>query len=84
VLLQTLLPRMLTPPSTPSGTIRTMLKDLDAVAELAHDAGSPLRAVGEVRKLLQEAVAQGRGDDDISQIVQVLLEQTAGHVYLAQ
>jgi 3-hydroxyisobutyrate dehydrogenase-like beta-hydroxyacid dehydrogenase len=29
VLLQTLLPRMLTPPSSPSGTIRIMLKDLD-------------------------------------------------------
>ncbi|WP_345815611.1 NAD(P)-dependent oxidoreductase [Paraburkholderia sp. PREW-6R] len=75
VLLQTLLPRMLTPPANPSGTIRTMLKDLDAVAQLAHDSHAPLRAVGEVRKLLQEAVGQGRGEDDISQIVRVLLDQ---------
>lgn len=75
VLLQTLLPRMLTPPSNPSGTIRTMLKDLDAVAELARESHAPLRAVGEVRKLLQEAVEQGLGDEDISQIVRVLLKQ---------
>ncbi|PQV45604.1 NAD(P)-dependent oxidoreductase [Paraburkholderia sp. BL21I4N1] len=73
--LQTLLPRMLTPPSNPSGTIRTMLKDLDAVAELARESHAPLRAVGEVRKLLQEAVEQGLGDEDISQIVRVLLKQ---------
>ena len=74
VLLQTLLPRMLTPPPSPSGTIRTMLKDLDAVAELAREANAPLRAVGEVRKLLQEAVDRGLGDEDISQIVRVLLD----------
>ncbi|MGQ7933243.1 NAD(P)-dependent oxidoreductase [Paraburkholderia sp. D1E] len=79
VLLQTLMPRMLTPPSSPSGTIRTMLKDLDAVAELAHEANAPLRAVGEVRKLLQEAVDRGLGDEDISQIVQVLRDQRTAH-----
>jgi 3-hydroxyisobutyrate dehydrogenase-like beta-hydroxyacid dehydrogenase len=79
VLLQTLMPRMLTPPSSPSGTIKTMLKDLDAVAELAREANAPLRAVGEVRKLLQEAVAQELGDEDISQIVQVLLDQRVTH-----
>ncbi|MFM0637924.1 NAD(P)-dependent oxidoreductase [Paraburkholderia metrosideri] len=79
VLLQTLMPRMLTPPSSPSGTIRTMLKDLDAVAELAHEANAPLRAVGEVRKLLQEAVDRGLGDEDISQIVQVLRDQRTTH-----
>lgn len=79
VLLQTLMPRMLTPPASPSGTIRTMLKDLDAVAELAREANAPLRAVGEVRKLLREAVEQGLGDEDISQIVQVLLDQRMTH-----
>ncbi|MEA3084874.1 MAG: hypothetical protein QOC89_2571 [Paraburkholderia sp.] len=75
VLLQTLMPRMLTPPSSPSGTIKTMLKDLDAVAELAREANAPLRAVAEVRRILQEAVERELGDEDISQIVQVLLDQ---------
>lgn len=75
VLLQTLMPRMLTPPSSPSGTIRTMLKDLDAVAELARGASAPLRAVGVVRELLREAVDRGLGDEDISQIVRVLRDQ---------
>ncbi|MFM0502356.1 NAD(P)-dependent oxidoreductase [Paraburkholderia caffeinilytica] len=79
VLLQTLMPRMLTPPLSPSGTIRTMLKDLDAVAELAREANAPLRAVGEVRKLLQEAVDRGLGEEDISQIVRVLLDRPVAH-----
>lgn len=74
VLLQTLMPRMLTPPSNPSGTIRTMLKDLDAVEALARDSGAPLRVVGVVRELLQEAVARGLGEDDISQIVKVVAD----------
>jgi 3-hydroxyisobutyrate dehydrogenase-like beta-hydroxyacid dehydrogenase len=77
VLLQTLLPRMLTPPSSPSGTIRTMLKDLDAVVQLACESHVFLRVAEEVRKLLQEAVEQGRGEDDISQIVHVLREHAA-------
>ena len=76
VLLQTLLPRMLTPPASPTGTIRTMLKDLDLVAELARESHAPLRAVAEVRRLLQEAVEQGLGDEDISQIVRVVVEQS--------
>ncbi|WP_144113067.1 NAD(P)-dependent oxidoreductase [Paraburkholderia sp. BCC1886] len=75
VLLQTLLPRMLTPPASPSGTIRIMLKDLDAVAELAQESSAPLRAVEAVRQLLKDAVDRGLGEADISQIVQVLLEQ---------
>lgn len=79
VLLQTLMPRMLTPPSSPSGTIKTMLKDLDAVVELAREANAPLRAVGEVRRILQEAVARELGDVDISQIVRVLLDQRVAH-----
>lgn len=46
VQLQTLMPRMITPPAHACGTLRTMLKDLDAVE-------------------------QGLGDADISQIVTI-------------
>ncbi|WP_321895065.1 NAD(P)-dependent oxidoreductase [Paraburkholderia heleia] len=71
VLLQTLMPRMIDAPSEASGTIRTMLKDLDALEAFAreHEVRLPVAAV--VRELLVRAVAQGLGDADISQVVQV-------------
>jgi len=72
VLLQALLPRMLTPPASPSGLIRTMLKDLDAIAALAAEVGAPLRTVGQARQVLLQAVREGLGEQDISQIVRVL------------
>lgn len=71
VLLQTLLPRMLTPPVQASGTIRVMLKDLDTVQEMARERGAALAVAGTVRRWLARAVAAGYGDADISQIVQV-------------
>lgn len=71
VLLQTLMPRMIAPPAHASGTIRTMLKDLDAVESLARESGAAMPVASLVRRWLSEAVAQGLGDADISQIVTV-------------
>ncbi|MDE1180525.1 NAD(P)-dependent oxidoreductase [Paraburkholderia sp.] len=71
VLLQTLMPRMIAPPMHASGTIRTMLKDLDAVEALAHDSGTAMPVASLVRRWLAQAVEQGLGDADISQIVSV-------------
>ncbi|MGF6773982.1 3-hydroxyisobutyrate dehydrogenase-like beta-hydroxyacid dehydrogenase [Paraburkholderia sp. GAS199] len=77
VLLQTLMPRMIEPPPQASGTIRTMLKDLDAVEQLARESGAAMPVAGLVRRWLAQAVAQGLGDADISQIVTVELETDA-------
>ncbi|SDR52597.1 3-hydroxyisobutyrate dehydrogenase [Paraburkholderia fungorum] len=74
VLLQTLMPRMIEPPVRASGTIRTMLKDLDAVEALADDSRVSLPVASLVRLWLARAVEQGLGDEDISQIVRVPLE----------
>lgn len=71
VLLQTLLPRMLTPPANASGTIRTMLKDLDAIEDVAQQYRIPMQVVREVRRTLQRAVEAGLGEADISQIVRL-------------
>jgi 3-hydroxyisobutyrate dehydrogenase-like beta-hydroxyacid dehydrogenase len=72
VLLQTLQPRMLEAPVTASGTIRTLLKDLDAIGELSGQVGVTLPVVETVRTLLMKAVERGMGDEDLSQIIRVL------------
>jgi 3-hydroxyisobutyrate dehydrogenase-like beta-hydroxyacid dehydrogenase len=71
ILLQTLQPRMVIPPETPSGSIRTMLKDLNAVESLACESGVALPIARRVQEWLQKAVDEGLGDADISQIVKV-------------
>ncbi|PXW25439.1 NAD(P)-dependent oxidoreductase [Paraburkholderia caballeronis] len=71
VLLQTVQPRMVVPPGQPTGSIRTMLKDLDAVASLAGECGVALPIAARVRDWLARAVDEGFGDEDISQIVRV-------------
>jgi 3-hydroxyisobutyrate dehydrogenase-like beta-hydroxyacid dehydrogenase len=72
ILLQTLLPRMVCAPQHASGTIRIMLKDLDAIEALAGQTGARLQVLAQVRALLARAVQNGLGDADISQIVQVI------------
>jgi 3-hydroxyisobutyrate dehydrogenase-like beta-hydroxyacid dehydrogenase len=74
VLLQTLQPRMLEAPVTASGTIRTLLKDLDAIGELSGHLAVTLPVVATVRTLLLKAVERGMGDEDLSQIIKVLLD----------
>jgi 3-hydroxyisobutyrate dehydrogenase-like beta-hydroxyacid dehydrogenase len=71
VLLQTLQPRMVNPPDQPTGSIRTMLKDLDAVQALADESGVRLPVAALARDWLARAVDEGLGDADISQIVRV-------------
>jgi 3-hydroxyisobutyrate dehydrogenase-like beta-hydroxyacid dehydrogenase len=69
VLLQTLQPRMIVPPAKPTGSIRTMLKDMDAVEALAAESGVQLPIAKRVRDWLAKAVEDGLGESDISQIV---------------
>ena len=74
VLMQTLMPRMLEPPADASGTIRTMLKDLEAVQSFAAERALSLPVAALLRRWLTRAVEQGLGDSDISQIVRVPLD----------
>lgn len=71
VLLQTLWPRMVTPPEHATGTVRVLLKDLDAIAELAEASATVQRVLPEVRRLLQDAVRRGMGGWDLSQVFRI-------------
>lgn len=70
-LLQTLWPRMVTPPEHATGTVRVLLKDLDAITELAEAGATIQRVLPEVRRLLQDAVQRGMGDWDLSQVCRI-------------
>ncbi|MCO7641090.1 NAD(P)-dependent oxidoreductase [Pseudomonas sp. S 311-6] len=76
VLLQTLWPRMVAPPQAASGTVRVMLKDLDAIAELAQSSGTVQRILPQVRSLLQAAVSQGLAEADLSQVFRIGLAES--------
>ncbi|MBD9429524.1 NAD(P)-dependent oxidoreductase [Achromobacter sp. ACM03] len=71
VLLQTLWPRMVTPPEQATGTVRVLLKDLDAIAELAEASATVQRVLPEVQRLLQDAAQRGMGDWDLSQVFRI-------------
>ena len=71
VLLQTLWPRMVTPPEHATGTVRVLLKDLDAIAELAEASATIQRVLPEVRRLLQDAAQRGMGEWDLSQVFRI-------------
>ena len=71
VLLQTLWPRMVTPPEHATGTVRVLLKDLDAIAELAEASATVQRVLPEVRRLLQDAAQRGMEDWDLSQVFRI-------------
>ncbi len=71
VLLQTLWPRMVNPPEQATGTVRVLLKDLDAIAELAEASATVQRVLPEVRRLLQDAAQRGMGDWDLSQVFRI-------------
>ncbi|HEY2021878.1 MAG TPA: NAD-binding protein [Paraburkholderia sp.] len=74
ILLQTLQPRMVVPPQQPTGSIRTMLKDLNAIDAFAVECGVTLPIARRVRDWLMRAVKEGLGDADISQIVLASVE----------
>ncbi|SDV46486.1 NAD(P)-dependent oxidoreductase [Chitinasiproducens palmae] len=71
VLLQSVQPRMLAPPAQATGSIRTMLKDFDAIEAFAAEHGIALPLASLVRRWLARAVEHGLAEADVSQIVQV-------------
>lgn len=77
VLLQTLWPRMVHPPEHATGTVRVILKDLDAIAELAAGSATVLRVLPAVRGLLQAAVERGMADQDLSQVFRIAQAESA-------
>ena len=69
MLLQLLVPRMITPPPDSLGAARTMLKDLDAVLDVAHSIETPLPMTTAAAAQFEMMVEQGRGEEDPSHLV---------------
>jgi 2-hydroxy-3-oxopropionate reductase len=70
--LQTLLPRMLAPPVDNIGTIGALLKDIESVAELAHDCCTPMPLMALTQHLLRMAAATDLREADLSRVVEML------------
>lgn len=75
-LLQIFVPRMTAPPEKIIGALSTMLKDLDSVADLARQTGTPMLVGGAVQQLFRLAVSLGFGDADLSQITRLAQRNT--------
>jgi 2-hydroxy-3-oxopropionate reductase len=71
-LLQMFVPRMVSSPTTIIGTIKTMLKDLDAVCDLARQSGTAVPVASASQQLFRIAESLGLGAADISCISRML------------
>jgi 2-hydroxy-3-oxopropionate reductase len=71
-LLRLFVPRMLRHPDEVIGTLATMLKDLDAVCELALQGSTPTPVGSAVQQVFRSACALGFGGEDISAIYRMV------------
>lgn len=71
ILLQVFVPRMTSSSTTLTATAGTMLKDLNAIAELArkHDTAMPVSAA--TQQLFRHAAAMGLEHEDVSRLIRV-------------
>lgn len=77
-LLQIFVPRMMAPQGKAIGALSTMLKDLDSVADLARQSGTPMPVCGATQQLFRLAVSLGLGEADVSQIVRLARRKALG------
>lgn len=75
-LLQLFVPRMISQPQEVIGSISTLLKDMDAIAALASDTGTPMPIGAAVLNALRFAVTMNLGGADLSKVVQLFHRQT--------
>ena len=67
--LQVFVPRMIDRPVESIGAANTMLKDLDTALDLGRETGTPLPVSGLAAQLLRTLAAQGKGDDELSALI---------------
>lgn len=70
-LLQLFVPRMITPPENMIGAVTTLLKDLDAVADLGCQTRTPLPVGAAAQQLFRLAASLGFGAMDLSAVARV-------------
>ena len=67
--LQVFVPRMIDRPVESIGAANTMLKDLDTALDLGRETGTPLPVSGLAAQLLRTLAAQGKGEDELSALI---------------
>ncbi|HUH61034.1 MAG TPA: NAD(P)-dependent oxidoreductase [Candidimonas sp.] len=77
-LLRIFVPRMTSPPQGKLAGLNTMLKDLDTVAALAQQQGTPMPVSASAQQVYRLARLMGLGDQDVSQLAQVSLGRETG------
>lgn len=70
-LLQVFVPRMTSLPADNIGTLATLLKDVESVAKLAGDTGTPMPVSAAVQHTLRMAATLGLSEADLSRVVQM-------------
>jgi 2-hydroxy-3-oxopropionate reductase len=75
MLLRMFVPRMLGPPNNVIGTLDTMLKDLDAVSDLALQSDTQIPVGSAAHQIFSNACALGLGKDDISAIYRMMQQR---------
>jgi len=74
--LQIFVPRMIDRPAESIGAANTMLKDLDTALDLGRDTGTPLPVSGLAAQLLRTLAAQGKGEEELSAVIDLYGKQT--------
>jgi 2-hydroxy-3-oxopropionate reductase len=76
-LLRIFVPRMVEPPATLLGALKTMLKDVDAVADLAQLSGTAMPVGAAVQQVFRLAESLGLGAEDLSSVGRLYYRKTA-------
>jgi 2-hydroxy-3-oxopropionate reductase len=71
-LLQLFVPRMTSLPANNIGSIATLLKDVESIAQLAGESAVPMPLSGAVLHTLRMTAKLGLGDADLSRVVRML------------
>ncbi|WP_202891419.1 NAD(P)-binding domain-containing protein [Kribbella shirazensis] len=75
VLLRQSIPKMVSGDFSPAGRLRTVLKDLDLVMELAGETGTPMPMTGLATQLHRMMITHGHADSDSTAVIALLRDR---------
>jgi 3-hydroxyisobutyrate dehydrogenase-like beta-hydroxyacid dehydrogenase len=74
-LLRQSIPKMVSGDFTPTGHIRTMMKDLNMVMELARETGTPMPLTALSTEIHRMMVAHGHAETDTTSVIALLRDK---------
>ena len=74
-LLRQSIPKMVSGDFTPTGHLRTMMKDLDIVMELARETRTPMPMTGLATEIHRMMMAHGHGETDTTSVIALLRDK---------